>query len=322
MNKRLALLAFASALLAAVTLGGRTAHALQDGPACAAAKKKLAGKKDLKLLTCDSVAVGKGGSPDTNCTDAARNGFSAAWAKAEAKGGCFTSNDESTIEGKVDTHVQDLENTLHLTGATASKCTSKKFKDAGKKGLCLLICHGKAQRKGVPLSDPLIAACMQKCRDKFSAAYTKDEALGDCRTTGDTSTVEGKIDTFADGVASMLPTGVATTTTTSTTVTTIPPTRCCQATGACFDAAEPDAMVKCPLLNGTLAPSGRVCNGQTGTCGTQKVIGANCCQCPANPSQFPHPQYCFDTNISSCGNVCTKTVGAACGPNSETCGGP
>ena len=320
MNRRLALLGLTSALLAAVTLGG-VAHALQDGPGCAAAKKKLAGKKDLKLLTCDSVAVGKGAAPDMKCTDAARNGFSAAWSKAEAKGGCFTTNDASTIEGKVDAHVQDLENTLHLTGATPSKCSSKKFKGAGKKGLCLLICHGKAQRKGLPLSDPLITACMQKCRDKFSAAFTNDEASADCRTTGDTNSVEAKIDAFANGVASMLPTGVAVTTTTTTT--TIPAgTRCCQATGACFDAATSDAMVKCPLLHGTLAPNGRVCNGQTGTCGTQKVVGANCCQCPANPSQFPHPQYCFDTNISSCGPVCTKTVGATCGPNSETCGGP
>ena len=319
MNRRLALLGLTSALLAAVTLGG-VAHALQDGPGCAAAKKKLAGKKDLKLLTCDSVAVGKGAAPDMKCTDAARNGFSAAWSKVEAKGGCFTTNDASTIEGKVDAHVQDLENTLHLTGATPSKCSSKKFKGAGKKGLCLLICHGKAQRKGLPLSDPLIAACMQKCRDKFSAAFSKAEEAGDCRTTGDATTVETKIDVFTTSVASMLPTGVVTTTTTTTP--SISRTRCCQAVGACFDASEPDAMVKCPLLHGTLAAAGRVCNGQTGACGTQKVVGANCCQCPANPAQFPHPQYCFDTNVPSCGPVCTQTPRMACGATTQTCGGP
>jgi len=309
-------------LLAALVLGG-VAHALQDGPACAAAKKKLAGKKDLKLLTCDSVAVGKGVAPATKCTDAARSGFSAAWAKVEAKGGCFTSNDVNTIEGKVDAHVQDLENTLQLTGATGSKCSSKKFKDSGKKGLCLLICHGKAQRKGLPLSDPLITACMQKCRDKFSAAFTKDEAAGDCRTTSDTSNVEAKIDAFATSVANMLPTGIVTTTTVTTTTTaTLPGTRCCQATGACFDASTSDAMVKCPLLNGTLAPSSQKCNGQTGQCGSQKAVGNNCCQCPASSPPFPHPQYCFDTNITSCGSICTKTVGMACGANTETCGGP
>jgi len=317
-NRRLALAGIASALLVLVSVGGGVVEA-QTGPSCAAAKKKIAGKKDQKLLTCDSAAVVKGVSPDPDCQLKARNTFSAAWDKAEAKGGCFTTNDKNTIEGKVDAHVQDLESTLHVTGSTPSKCSSKKFKDAGKKGLCLLLCHGKAQKKGLPLNDPTITACMQKCRDKFSAAFSKDEAAGDCRTTGDANGVETKIDTFTSTVASMLPTGVVTTTT--TTSTSIPGTRCCQATGACFDAAEPDAMVKCPLLHGTLAGAGRVCNGQTGTCGTQKVVGVNCCQCPANPAQFPHPQYCFDTNITSCGSVCTKTVGVACGPNTETCGG-
>ena len=319
MNRRLALLGFASALLGLVALGGGAAQA-QTGPSCAAAKKKLAGKKDQKLLTCDATAVAKGASPDADCKQKARDGFSAGWDNVEAKGGCFTTNDKSTTEAKVDAHVTDLESTLHVTGSTPSKCSSKKFKGAGKKGLCLLLCHGKAQKKGLPLSDPTITACMQKCRDKFSAAFSKAEEAGDCRTTGDATTVETKIDVFTTSVASMLPTGVVTTTTTTTP--SISRTRCCQAVGACFDASEPDAMVKCPLLHGTLAAAGRVCNGQTGTCGTQKVVGANCCQCPANPAQFPHPQYCFDTNISSCGSVCTKTVGAACGPNSETCGGP
>ena len=30
----------------------------------------------------------------------------------------------------------------------------------------------------------------------------------------------------------------------------------------------------------------------------------------------------IDTNITSCGSICTKAVGVACGSNTETCGGP
>ena len=320
-TKKLVLAGLMSALVALMALDGAVAHA-QTGPACAAAKKKLAGKKDQKLLTCDAVGVSKGTTPNSDCLQKTRDGFSTGWDKAESRGGCFTSNDKSTIEGKVDAHVSDLESTLHLTGTTPSKCSSKKFKDSGKKGACLLGCHGKAQKKGLPLNDPSIVACMQKCRDKFSAAFTKDEVAGDCRTTNDTTNVEAKIDAFATSVASMLPTGVVTTTTVTTTTTaTLPGTRCCQATGACFDAATSDAIVKCLLLHGTLAPSSQKCNGQTGQCGAQKVVGNNCCQCPASSPPFPHAQYCFDTNITSCGSVCTKTVGVACGPNTETCGG-
>src|SRR5206468_1684862 len=174
-TKKLVLAGLMSALVALMALDGAVAHA-QTGPACAAAKKKLAGKKDQKLLTCDAVAVSKGTTPNSDCLQKTRDGFSTGWDKAESRGGCFTSNDKSTIEAKVDAH--------------------------------------------------------------------------------------------ATSVASMLPTGVVTTTTVTTTTTaTLPGTRCCQATGACFDASTSDAMVKCPLLHGTLAPSSQKCNGQTGQCG-------------------------------------------------------
>ena len=111
-----------------------------------------------------------------------------------------------------------------------------------------------------------------------------------------------------------------TTTTLPTTVTT----RCCQATGACFDAGPADAQATCAALHNDamLAPAGQVCNGVTGLCGNEKRVGANCCQCLASSPPFPHPQYCFDTNITSCGSICTKTVGVACGSNTETCGRP
>jgi len=65
-NRRLALAGLASALLALVSLSVGGVEA-QTGPSCAAAKKKIAGKKDQKLLTCDSAAVVKGVSPDADC---------------------------------------------------------------------------------------------------------------------------------------------------------------------------------------------------------------------------------------------------------------
>ncbi|TMB42604.1 MAG: hypothetical protein E6J55_15450 [Deltaproteobacteria bacterium] len=132
--------------------------------------------------------------------------------------------------------------------------------------------------------------------------------------------------TCVAGSTATLP-GETTTTTapgTATTTTTFPAvsSRCCQAVGACFDADPADAEAACRLLSGTLHPSLEVCDGTKGTCGAMKQVGANCCQCPEPSPPFPHPGYCFDTNISSCGPVCTKTAGVACGPDSQTCGGP
>jgi len=118
--------------------------------------------------------------------------------------------------------------------------------------------------------------------------------------------------------------GVVAGSTTTTTVPTNVTTRCCQATGACFDADPTDAQATCATLHETLAPAGQVCNGGTGKCEFgQRVVGAKCCQCPVNMLQgFPHPQYCFDTNVPSCGPVCVQTAGVACGATTQTCGGP
>ena len=150
--------------------------------------------------------------------------------------------------------------------------------------------------------------------------------MGDCRTMNDTMTVEGKVDDFADDVASELPTGVTTTTTsTSTSTTAIGAIRCCQAVGACFDANDPAATTKCGLLNATIAPSGQHCDATMGLCGAGAVVhAANCCQCPSNSPPFPHTSYCFETNNTSaqaCGPVCTSHLGQTCGPVTETCGG-
>jgi len=111
--------------------------------------------------------------------------------------------------------------------------------------------------------------------------------------------------------------------------TTLPAvsTRCCQAVGACFDADAADAQATCAALpaasHATLAPAGEICDGVAGTCGAMKKVGRYCCQCPVNGAHgFPHPQYCFDTNITSCGpGLCQQNPGA-CGPSSQTCGGP
>jgi hypothetical protein len=174
---------------------------------CAATKRKLAAKKFKALTSCDSKAVGKGVAVDPSCVAKAKLSFTNAWAKAEAKGGCFTTGDATAIENKVDDEDTALQGILHVNGG-ASKCTAGKFKDSGKKSSCKLACYAKAPTSGTPVD----TACLNKCTIKFGAACSKDESKGDCHTTGDCGTVETSIDTFTAEVAAELPTGCVVTT--------------------------------------------------------------------------------------------------------------
>jgi hypothetical protein len=73
-----------------------------------------------------------------------------------------------------------------------SKCTSAKFKEAGKKAAGKTKCRSKAVGKG----EAVDAACLTKAEGKFSAGWTKAEGKGDCATTGDVATIEAKVDAF------------------------------------------------------------------------------------------------------------------------------
>jgi hypothetical protein len=83
-----------------------------------------------------------------------------------------------------------------------SRCTTAKYKSAGKKAKGKLDCHAKALTKGtIPDS-----TCLAKTEVKFSATVAKAEAKvpADCLTSGDAGDVETRIDTFVDDVRSTL----------------------------------------------------------------------------------------------------------------------
>jgi hypothetical protein len=194
-----------AAVLIVILTGGLAYAGATPGQKCAAAKRKLAGKKIAALTVCDAKAAAKGTTVDPGCVSKAKAAFMTGWSAIEGKGGCFTTGDEASIENKVDAHQTDLESTLKVTGTTPSKCTAAKFKAAGKKGACKLGCSAKAALTGLPLSDPTVMASLTACSMKFSAGFTAAEKKGDCRTTGDAGTIEGEVDAFVTDVTSELP---------------------------------------------------------------------------------------------------------------------
>ncbi len=77
----------------------------ESGRKCAAAKLKATGEKAKKKLECRAKAVKDGVAVDPDCLAKAETEFEKKFDEAEAKGGCYTTDDAATIEAKTDTFV-------------------------------------------------------------------------------------------------------------------------------------------------------------------------------------------------------------------------
>ncbi len=92
---------------------------------CAAAKLVAAGKKTGSKLACYGKAAKKGVTVDDACLGKAEQKFTAAFAKAEAKGSCRTTGDAAAIEADVDAMLATLvtDEPDHC-GAVGDSCAS------------------------------------------------------------------------------------------------------------------------------------------------------------------------------------------------------
>ena len=158
---------------------------------CHAAKLKAAGKHCLCRHKALVKAALKGGAADVTKCEAK---FSAAFAKAELKGGgqCPSEGDSTLIDSRLDSLAATIDAALVGNGATdkkALKCRAAKLKAAGKRCLCLHKNEAKAAKKGT-------VADHSRCKSKFSAAFDKaqQKASGLCPTVEDSASVAAAID--------------------------------------------------------------------------------------------------------------------------------
>lgn len=100
------------------------AVASDPGRRCATAKLRAAGQKSRGKLECHARGVKHGGGVDSACLARVEAKFAAAWDRSEAAGGCVTTGDADTIEGKVDVFVNDVASELPATTTTTSTTTS------------------------------------------------------------------------------------------------------------------------------------------------------------------------------------------------------
>lgn len=97
----------AFALLCAITAVPVDA-ATDLGVACAVAKQKAAAKMLSDEVKCHGTALKKGVAVDPACLMKAETKFDASFVKAEAKGGCVTTSDATTIKAILYGTLDDL----------------------------------------------------------------------------------------------------------------------------------------------------------------------------------------------------------------------
>jgi hypothetical protein len=117
----LSVLIAASVVLAAPNHTDATAT---PGEKCAVAKLRATSKKAAAKVVCYEKAVLNGQAVDLTCLMKAEAAFALAFQKAEARGGCATTGDASTIEAKVDRFVKDAVMELPPTPRTTTSSTT------------------------------------------------------------------------------------------------------------------------------------------------------------------------------------------------------
>jgi len=210
----------ASALLCVVASFACTvpAHAQR----CLADKLKASGK----LYDCRMKAEAKGYKKLAPAVgfDKCNEKLAKTWQKAETRGDCITSGDESAVQSLVEGMTDALTATIAPmapANAAAGRCAAGQTKAAGKLAACRLGIH----RKNVTSAQPLD---FTKCEDKFEKLYLHAEANGglDCPSTGLVDDVRmdvaGDTDTIALGLSTATTTTTSSTTSTTTSTTTLP----------------------------------------------------------------------------------------------------
>jgi pimeloyl-ACP methyl ester carboxylesterase len=185
---------------AVMSICSATASAAADPAAtCMAGKLKAAGKLAQKQLTCHAKATKKGEEVDASCLSKAAGAFAKSFTKVEGKGGCLDtrSDDAVQVEGLVDKLTTRTVTALLPAGASASTCSSKKLKSAGKRAAKILKAHGKTVKKADAGKLP---QSMEKIGEKFAQGFTKAESQGDCQTTGDADAAAATVDAALDGI--------------------------------------------------------------------------------------------------------------------------
>ncbi len=143
---------------------------------CTAAKLKAVGKKYLGKFKCAAKAELKGAGVDPLCLAKVEEKFLAAFASAEARGGCLTTGDAGAIEAAVDVCVADAVAALGPTTTTTTSSTTTTVPVCTVEGAPCALCAGGVCRAQIP-SGTLACVRGPSCNVPFPVGCTSG---GEC----------------------------------------------------------------------------------------------------------------------------------------------
>ena len=195
---RMSIVAVGAALL--IAAAGSSALATSPTAKCVGSKQKAAGAKLKSKLTCYGKAKARNVSVDSGCLAKADAKFTAAVAKADAKGACIgTAMDlETTADDCIDTLLADVPGN--------TRCAATSAKAEGKASGCELSCSARDLIK-----PGTFTSCHLRCDARIHSTLTK---AGGCGTF---PTIIGHVHACRDAILATLS---STTTTTSSTTST------------------------------------------------------------------------------------------------------
>lgn len=188
--------------VAIIAVGG-TVEPVAAQSACVAAKVTASAKRALckALLEAAEARTNAPAKPSAlaRCTSA----FDAAFAKADASGGCSTTGDAAEFAAKVEDFVAALASELDVTTpADPSKCESNKIKAAAKKASCRLRLVAAFTAKPHRPPAPFRAG---KCDQAFAKTFARLDADSSCHTSDDADEIGALVDAFVEGIDDMTP---------------------------------------------------------------------------------------------------------------------
>jgi hypothetical protein len=182
-------------------------------------------------------------------------------------------------------------------------CKDKKAKATGKKVAGLLKAFGKNEKKPYPAK---LAVDISKAQSKFTKSFTKAESKSGCLTSGDSGTIEGKVDAFvADVIADIADPGECTGQPDSTPCTDNDSEPCTHAgcqSGACVQTHVTD-------------PDGTACGPGSG-CDSEECISGVCTSQSACCTGLSLLSFTTGPGTHNCGTLenyrCSNDANAAC----------
>lgn len=173
-------------VVAVIAVGSTNASADSAADRCGGSKTKAAARYAKDLFSCHARALARAEAADPDCTATAAGRLTSAFGKAEASGGCSTTNDDANARSIVEATRTAVDALLSPDPSDeARSCAAAKLNTAGRHLNARLRCYGRSASRGLPPS----VGCLGMAEDRLDSGFSAAENRDGCTTTGDVAEV-------------------------------------------------------------------------------------------------------------------------------------